>query len=95
VAKLAHLPERLIGRADSILHGLTNGKRIISAPQNLGNSQCVAAFQAEIETLRAQIRLQAVRLEVLENIDYDELSPKKAFDLLWKLKFPDGTAGPQ
>jgi len=95
VAKLANLPDQLVGRADSILHGLTSGSKSSAILQNGGGSQSDAALMAEIEALRAQVRQQQMRLDLLESIDYEELSPKKAFDLLWKLKFPDGTAGPQ
>jgi len=86
VAKLAHLPDQLVSRADAILHGLTNGEgstQMIPATSVSGRSQ---ELMAEIVRLREQIQQQEGAMEKLKKVDYDDLSPKKAFDLLWELK---------
>jgi len=84
VAKLAQLPNQLIQRADSILHGLTNGGHIVPAVQT-SQSECHEK-EVEVLVLRSELEQAIQKLEKLKNIDYDNLSPKKAFDLLWDLK---------
>jgi len=94
VAKLANLPDQLVSRADSILHGLTTGQTHCQIPPVASSEGNQQDLQAKVAILQAEIRSHKVRFEMLENIDYEDLSPKKAFDLLWKLKFNDGSAGP-
>jgi len=43
-------------------------------------------LKASADQLKQQLRQYEKRLGLLEVIDYDELSPKQAFDLLWKFK---------
>ena len=86
VAKLAHLPDQLIDRADAILHSLTNGKETIRVVPATPDIQKNGDLRAKILHLERQIREQEVRLRKLRTVDYDDLSPKKAFDLLWELK---------
>jgi hypothetical protein len=50
-------------------------------PDNQINQLKNALAQAQRELEHTKIKLAA-----LESIDYDNLSPKTAFDLLWKLK---------
>jgi hypothetical protein len=41
---------------------------------------------AELIQLRKQVAAQDKKLASLDALDWDNLSPKKAFDLLWDLK---------
>ncbi len=91
VAKLAKLPDLLVRRADAILNKLTSDQL---DSQKKGGDELIAAvdlrkeraLQDEVFQLRMQIRDYEEQLEKLKKIDYDNLSPKKAFDLLWDLK---------
>lgn len=96
VAKLAKLPDVAIARAQEILQALLlaeqhQNEAIITT---VGVSRVVPAVSdddrqvllATIEALKSQMRDYEGRLEQLKSIDYDDLSPKKAFDILWGLK---------
>lgn len=102
VAKLAHLPDILISRANEILHDL-NGKETREISQLKGSKISSNEYKASLSDYEhvfhknralaeknayLQARLKAVesRLEMLQSIDYNDLSPKKAFDLLWQFK---------
>jgi len=86
VAKLAELPEQLVERADAILHGLTNLSNPRELPIVPAHSTKSLGVDAELAHLRQELQAQSRLLEKLKSIDYDDLSPKKAFDLLWELK---------
>jgi hypothetical protein len=43
-------------------------------------------LQKEVATARAKLLEQQSLLQKLHAIDYDELSPKKALDILWSFK---------
>lgn len=79
VAKLAHLPEGVIDRATKIEHELSSGKQMVPAQKRSINSFELTKTKAELEKLQT-------RLSLFDSLDYDQLSPKKAFDLLWKFK---------
>jgi DNA mismatch repair protein MutS len=84
VGRLAQLPDSVIVRAREVLQelkaqGIT--QTLCSSDQNL--------LQQENERLRQQALLfESARVlqGKLAQIDYNELSPKQAFDLLWGLK---------
>jgi len=96
VAKLANLPDSLIIRAAAVLHGLHCKER--GGSQALGaavlddmqqHQQLLLENQllkGKIASLEAQIDQGRKRLSKLEKIDYNDLSPKQAFDLLWDFK---------
>jgi len=95
VAKLAQLPEAVVIRAEQILHNLASQDQTKSmvVPASLDFSdKAVQLFQEnkklkeEIKKLEQQLEDQKTRTSILTDLDYDELSPKKAFDLLWNLK---------
>jgi len=77
VAKLAHLPELVIKRAYEIEQQLSQQK-IIPA-EYLHNS-------FETEALKGHIAQLEKQLHEIKNLDFDALSPKKAFDFLWQFK---------
>jgi len=90
VARLAQLPDQLISRADAILHGLTNEQKSyaqdIKVVPAISDGTKQEKMLQEIEQLRMQLSQQNKAFNKIQNIDYDDLSPKKAFDLLWDLK---------
>jgi len=97
VAKLAQLPLPVIVRAQQILSTLTHteqahAKAISSGiEQSNGNGvQKLMQENAKLQEQRIQLhsaleKHKLIRSE-LQSIEYDELSPKKAFDILWRLK---------
>ena len=92
VAKLAQLPDQLVARADAILHGLTSDSQgtrelpVVPATVTQGPEAGGSDHTAEIARLQRKIVEHQYVMQTLESIDYDDLSPKKAFDLLWELK---------
>jgi DNA mismatch repair protein MutS len=96
VAKLAQLPDSVVRRAEQILSSLAASAHspainLISAsdPRGFEYEQIVAerdALQVQVAHLIRQLHDEK-RLQVaLASVDYNELSPKKAFDLIWQLK---------
>lgn len=95
VARLADLPESIIDRAQVIVSGLSDlsVSGIVPARQI---SQCydkkTNGTSTSSTTVDKSIQLQKIidqqnsTLTVLKEIDYDNLSPKKAFDILWQLQ---------
>ncbi|MDP3889151.1 MAG: DNA mismatch repair protein MutS [bacterium] len=93
VAKLAQLPEQVIIRAQQLLHELTTGSSI-SIPKD--SSDLAGAYapifeqnqqlKEQLAVLQEQTAIQKELLSSLNSINYDELSPKQAFDLLWQFK---------
>lgn len=78
VADLAHLPEAVITRAREVVAELSQ------QPTNF-----IPATQQphpELATLRTEVTQLKKQLEELKSLDFDNLSPKKAFDLLWQFK---------
>ncbi|BDC34454.1 DNA mismatch repair protein MutS [Candidatus Dependentiae bacterium Noda2021] len=77
VAKLAHLPAEIVERSYAILHNLSAQEEM---PKRLTVAPAVTvvpnAKQQLLDSMHAQIR----------SIDYENLSPRQAFDLLWKFK---------
>jgi DNA mismatch repair protein MutS len=97
VARLAQLPPAVINRADEILHVLTEQEQKEVQRNMAQNSIFNASLQGRQEELLQRVRELEDNLRCnqevlsrLDAIDLDELSPKKAFDLLWELKLKDG-----
>jgi DNA mismatch repair protein MutS len=92
VARLANLPEKLIKRAYDVLDKLRI-EHTSSGPVTTGVQQNSSKILKEnkklcarLKQLNEKIQQQNKVLNELSSIDYDNLSPRKAFDLLWKLK---------
>lgn len=89
VAKRADLPASVIARAQELVTQLAASEHGKIAPA-VGSSGVDNGYLVqENKALRSKISHLESRLGVvgeLESLDYDELSPKKAFDLLWQLK---------
>jgi len=79
VAKLAHLPASIIERARSLEKELSSGgadSHSIKTEKKSPVHESADADNARTHLILAQ----------LTDIDYENLSPKKAFDLLWQIK---------
>jgi DNA mismatch repair protein MutS len=89
VAKLAHLPEKVIQRAGALVQSFgQSGIQVI--PAQLTDQQ---DFSIELRALKAENKKLIVErdkaikmMNMLQELDFDTLSPKKAFDLLWSYK---------
>lgn len=86
VALLAHLPKEVIDRAQQLLETLTQKEH---NRMMLTDSELVNAYEKlvkENNQLREQMTRQKENtiLKDLGQLDYDALSPKQAFDLLWQ-----------
>ncbi len=84
VAKLAQLPDSVIDRAHQLVEelGAVGQQGLVPAVKAQNNS---AVYQ-ENRALKKRLESQNKLAQIIQSIDYDELSPKKAFDLLWDLK---------
>lgn len=89
VAKLAQLPLPIITRSHELVH------KLVALSQNI--NQSAPTFHEQLIEENSQLRVTVNQLEqqikegrglkkMLQAVDYDQLSPKQAFDLLWRLK---------
>lgn len=96
VAKLAHLPDSVIERAQTLLYTLTNGHNAQTIAKTGGDEQLIKEYERVLyentqlkhylDTAKKELKTQQAIKESLGNIDYEGLSPKQAFDFLWQLK---------
>lgn len=96
VAKLAQLPPLILARAQHILMTLSAAKQDQLSLAPLTQDALAGAYQQlqeqyihlkkSYENVAVRIKQQEEQLKIITAIDYDNLSPKKAFDLLWELK---------
>jgi len=97
VAKLAHLPTSVIQRAQELLIELTANQQYSMGRTNSEHAdgqlallaQKNTALKQHITRLQQRLALATSYKKTLAEVDYDDLSPKKAFDLLWRLKESD------
>ncbi len=81
VAKLAHIPTPVIIRAQYILDGLK--KEAV----NLSNNESFEFKPAMMETDFKSLNMaHEFTVSKIREIDFDNVTPKKALDLLWELK---------
>lgn len=82
IAKLAQLPARIISRAQNILDNISSDSNISErVVDKISPSSHANAFISEKELEKVtQVK------NYLNQLDYDNLSPRQAFDALWKLK---------
>lgn len=89
VAKLAQLPQQVINRSQELLSELTM-KEGVRVPQ--GDAQLSAGYErmaqenGKLKAQLAQMQLKQSFNEQLKGLSLDDLSPKQAFDLVWKWK---------
>ncbi|HEB42066.1 MAG TPA: DNA mismatch repair protein MutS [Candidatus Dependentiae bacterium] len=95
VAKLAQLPSVIIKRSHELVNNLAviSHNRIDQPDKEASLQQAYVELTHENKQMHATIsklQQQAEATEVLRGalqaVDYDNLSPKQAFDLLWRLK---------
>ena len=90
VARLAQLPDAIIKRSAELIEQLKIGSFEKSETEN-------SKYQAQLINENQNLRLQITQMQqeklidrsldtLIDQINFDELSPKQAFDLLWKLK---------
>lgn len=91
VAKLAHLPREVINRSAALVEELSHGAGRIS-PAVIAKHQD-DVLQRELAKLAAENKRLARENDkneriaaLLQQIDFESLSPKRAFDLLWECK---------
>lgn len=90
VAKLAELPSVIIKRSCVLVDMLSQGaiQQVIPAVQEGAQEVYAENMQLKAENeqlLREKGKVQKI-VSLLEGVDFDSLSPKKAFDLLWEYK---------
>ncbi|MCX5924580.1 MAG: DNA mismatch repair protein MutS [Candidatus Dependentiae bacterium] len=81
VAKLAHIPQEVVARAAQILAGLHQGGVILTKDES--DSDLTSTDCGQLNSIDPRANLIVERLK---QVDFDNLSPKKAFDLLWEFK---------
>lgn len=87
VAKLAELPNPVIERAQVLLEDLQHHSSQVSyRAATVDTSDATEQLQRQLKIIQGQLEHANARLATLDSIDYDNLSPKQAFDILWKLK---------
>jgi DNA mismatch repair protein MutS len=88
VAKLAHLPEKVIERSCILVNSFAQGVQVIPAKvaDQQDFSMELRALKVENKRLIAEQSKAQKVMNMLQELDFDTLSPKKAFDLLWDLK---------
>lgn len=81
VARLAHIPEVVIERASDILHNLTlNDSKINVNAKFIPTTTNAVADQSNID-INANLIISK-----LKTINFDDLTAKQAYDLLWQYK---------
>jgi len=97
VAKLAELPIAIIERAQEILkHLAVHEQQLMVAVNQAAQAQPSGSTMQlqegynrlleQVKQLEAICSAQQNSLKALKELDFDDLSPKKAFDLIWQLK---------
>jgi DNA mismatch repair protein MutS len=94
VAKLAQLPVAVIARAQQLVHQLNGSHslpqavRLVTpvAASAVIEDQKLAHLQQEMDALKQILGQKELLLQKLQSIDFNDLSPKKAFDVLWEFK---------
>lgn len=78
VGKLADLPISIISRAKKIVHGLRQKQGV--------SSQQLSIYQTAQKVDEKPIREHGEIYAMLQSVNFDEMSPKNAFDLLWQMR---------
>lgn len=86
VARLAQLPQQVIDRAQTLLTILTEHEKQNVYQTAIQPAQIDHSAYDEIARLRTALAQRDALVDQLARINYDELSPKKAFDLLWEMR---------
>ncbi len=85
VAQLADLPPTILARAYEVMHTLTMTPHSL-ASQPVQVMSAILLKDQEKEQLKVALCAAEKKLASIEAIDFEHLSPKKAFDILWQIK---------
>jgi DNA mismatch repair protein MutS len=89
VAKLAHLPAEVIARS-AVLVSAFNKEAVGVLPAVHAIDQGMYQENMSLKEENRRLRQEASRVKriesLLQDVDFDTLSPKKAFDLLWEYR---------
>jgi DNA mismatch repair protein MutS len=80
VAKLAHIPSQVIERAQAILQAMPEKEANLSFKQRLDPGPHITKGQNNKSFKAANLAISKIK-----DIDFDHLTPKAAFDLLWTI----------
>ncbi len=87
VAKLANLPKDVVVRAGDVLKDISQDQKFLLGATTVNRQ--VDMFKEkdnqQIQLLEEKVDKNEKVINDLKNINLDELSPKKAFDLLWNI----------
>jgi DNA mismatch repair protein MutS len=92
VAKLAQLPAKVIARSSALVASFAQGstEHVVPAVKEAVDQQGLyaenEALKSENKKLLAERDKVMKMVNMLQQVDFDTLSPKKAFDLLWEYK---------
>jgi DNA mismatch repair protein MutS len=92
VAKLANLPDPILKRAEKLLEGLTQRDYVVHPVSGFGGEYKAtfdgASTDLQVKLAKAETQLaeQAQVLKRIKDIDLDELSPRKAFDIIISIR---------
>ncbi len=86
VAKLAQLPYTIVKRAQVILQDLHSNHTPTASNQRLLMNNAQNAEQEQAMIIDSQRTSHKAVTDLIKNTDFDNLSPRQAFDLLWSLK---------
>ena len=102
VAKLAQLPNQVIKRAAEILKNMQYDASLINANKCIASGQTqtklfteftenedVDELKDKINFLQEELDQKDLIINQFKNINLNEITPKQAFDLLWKLKIKE------
>lgn len=82
VAKLAALPEQIIARSQEILHTMKTGDKV----GKVDNFTPAKLSDEKIKNLEVKISEQNKVLDKIRSLNFDDITPKQAFDILWQIK---------
>lgn len=82
VAKLAHIPQEVINRASDILSNLHENSSSLIVEKR---SECLQPLINKTQVSRVDLNADLL-VKRIRAIDFDNLSPRQAFELLWDLK---------
>ncbi|MCK4265421.1 DNA mismatch repair protein MutS [Candidatus Babeliales bacterium] len=86
VAKLANMPAGLINRARDILHMLETSSQVLDKNLHTDIVESDSVLKEKVFILEKELKRKDGFVNLLKNLNFDDLSPKKAFDILWELK---------
>ena len=91
VAQLAQLPSEIVNRSRELIqefqHKSAQSNLIDhKSNDNSNKNNDYHILQEKYNVIQLELQEQKEKVDSLMNIDFDSLSPKKAFDILWELK---------